>query len=397
MSVLLEAIEQKTSELVDSFAFGNAIKNGIPVAIVGAVNTGKSTLLNALVGEERAIVSDIQGTTRDTIEDTVNFNGHTFRFIDTAGIRSTTETIEILGIERTYLKLKESSVIILMLDCARPESFRESLQSIASRLSPDKQKLIVVANKSDVLQESVAADNAEVVDIETANKAQNIDGDVAEPAGHATHNLSAQNDCRVIGKTSVAGEANTTGQTKCSPFAVKNRKAECVKEIKNTAAQTARSSVVECTPESTCELKSPAGRVAAGAGNQLKTGMSVLDELSDICKQLHIKPMGIMCVSLATGRDDAVKSLKKLLVKYGSNFSKNIGSNILVTNARHYQALIAARDSLRKVSEGLRTHTPTDLVAQDIRDAISDLGGIIGEISSQDVLNNIFSHFCIGK
>ena len=124
---LLDRVSEHISRLVDSFALGNAIKNGIPTAIVGAVNTGKSTLLNALLGEERAIVSDIAGTTRDTIEDTVNIAGTTFRFIDTAGIRDTAETIEAIGINRTYSTIERASVILLMLDATRPGTFAPPL------------------------------------------------------------------------------------------------------------------------------------------------------------------------------------------------------------------------------------------------------------------------------
>ena len=152
LTALLENILKKINELSSSFAEGNAIKNGIPVAIVGAVNTGKSTLLNLLVGEERAIVSPIQGTTRDTIEDNVNIAGTLFRFIDTAGIRNTTETIEMMGIERTWQKLKESSVIILVTDATRENTILPSLKSIAEKRRKE-QKLIVVANKCDMLKE----------------------------------------------------------------------------------------------------------------------------------------------------------------------------------------------------------------------------------------------------
>ena len=123
---LLESVGKKIDRLIGSFSLGNVIKNGVPVAIVGATNTGKSTLLNALLGEEKAIVSDIHGTTRDVIEDCVNLHGITFRFIDTAGIRQTRETIEIIGIERTYTKLKQASVVILMLDAMRSDDFAKA-------------------------------------------------------------------------------------------------------------------------------------------------------------------------------------------------------------------------------------------------------------------------------
>ena len=147
---LLDRVSEHISRLVDSFALGNAIKNGIPTAIVGAVNTGKSTLLNALLGEERAIVSDIAGTTRDTIEDTVNIAGTTFRFIDTAGIRDTAETIEAIGINRTYSTIERASVILLMLDATRPGTFGDSLAAVASRIAPG-QRLFVLLNKADLL------------------------------------------------------------------------------------------------------------------------------------------------------------------------------------------------------------------------------------------------------
>ena len=158
---LLDRVSEHILRLVDSFALGNAIKNGIPTAIVGAVNTGKSTLLNALLGEERAIVSDIAGTTRDTIEDTVNIAGTTFRFIDTAGIRDTAETIEAIGISRTYSTIERASVILLMLDATRPGTFEESFEAIASRLNHvpsthsgiNERTLLILLNKADLLSE----------------------------------------------------------------------------------------------------------------------------------------------------------------------------------------------------------------------------------------------------
>ena len=149
---LIDRVSEHIARLADSFALGNAIKNGIPVAIVGAVNTGKSTLLNALLGEDRAIVSDIAGTTRDTIEDTVNIAGVTFRFIDTAGIRETSDSIETIGINRTYTTLSKAALILLMLDATRPGTFRDSLAAVASRISPG-QRLFVLLNKADLLCE----------------------------------------------------------------------------------------------------------------------------------------------------------------------------------------------------------------------------------------------------
>ena len=119
LNTLADTIEQKIAKLVNSFSVGNAIKNGIPVAIVGETNAGKSTLLNVLLNEERAIVSDIHGTTRDVIEDTVNIKGVLFRFIDTAGLRETTDTIENLGIERTYQAIEKANIVLWIIDTSQ--------------------------------------------------------------------------------------------------------------------------------------------------------------------------------------------------------------------------------------------------------------------------------------
>ncbi len=145
---LLCNIREKVSRLVQSFRQGNAIKNGVPVAIVGAPNSGKSTLLNALLNEERAIVSDIAGTTRDVIEETIHLGGVLFRFIDTAGIRHTTDKLENLGIERTFDRLNKAHIIFLLLDGGMPE--KEITAQISQIKKEDYQKLIIIINKSDL-------------------------------------------------------------------------------------------------------------------------------------------------------------------------------------------------------------------------------------------------------
>lgn len=279
LTALLENIHKKINELSSSFAEGNAIKNGIPVAIVGAVNTGKSTLLNLLVGEERAIVSPIQGTTRDTIEDNVNIAGTLFRFIDTAGIRNTTETIEMMGIERTWQKLKESSVIILVTDATRENTILPSLKSITEKRR-NEQKLIVVANKCDML----------------------------------------------------------------------------------------------VSPRKALEQK-----------------------IKEYCKKLKLTGVAVICTSLKKEREESKKSINHQLSLYGKGFLSNLQGKTYVTNLRHYQALKDAEVSIERVMEGITINLPTDLLAQDLRQATDDLGSIIGEISSQEILSHIFSHFCIGK
>lgn len=143
-----QKIQHTVQRLIQSFRIGNAIKNGIPTVIIGETNAGKSTLLNLLVGEERAIVSDIHGTTRDVIEDTVNINGKIFRFIDTAGIRDTTDTIESIGIERSLAKIKQAEIILLMLDATCANEQYQALSNKVLPLCQDKH-LLVIVNKCD--------------------------------------------------------------------------------------------------------------------------------------------------------------------------------------------------------------------------------------------------------
>ena len=149
---LLEQIISHVGRLIDSFRLGNAIKNGVPVAIAGATNTGKSTLLNALLGEDRAIVSDVHGTTRDTIEETLNIDGILFRFIDTAGLRETSETVEKIGIERTIKKISEASIVLGMIDLTRDfDSTCETIRKIVDKVDFSSQKLVFLLNKIDIV------------------------------------------------------------------------------------------------------------------------------------------------------------------------------------------------------------------------------------------------------
>ena len=156
LAALLDEATSHVNSLASSFRQGNAIKNGVPVAIVGAVNAGKSTLLNALLGEERAIVSDIPGTTRDTVEETLVLDGILFRFIDTAGLREASDTVEQIGVSRSYKKLSEASVVLAVLDVSASEEENESsISDIVSKIDPSSQKLIVLLNKADILDGNI--------------------------------------------------------------------------------------------------------------------------------------------------------------------------------------------------------------------------------------------------
>ena len=285
---LLEQIIAHVGRLIDSFRLGNAIKNGVPVAIAGATNTGKSTLLNALLGEDRAIVSDVHGTTRDTVEETLNIDGILFRFIDTAGLRETTEVVEQIGIQRTFRKIGEASIVLGMIDLTRDfESTCETIRSIVDKVDFTCQKLVFLLNKTDIseVNKNVTIENYIVSYIDNKLVESNIN-------------------------------YNDKGEVKIIPISAKT-----------------------------------------GAG------------LSDLRSYLAFSQRDLL------GDSDTT----------------------LVTNQRHAQALSDARTSLLRVREGLASGLPTDLAAQDIREAIYHIGSIVGEISTDEVLGNIFANFCIGK
>lgn len=267
---LVEKIQMLVKRLMDSFAMGNAIKNGIPVAIVGVPNVGKSTLLNALLNEDRAIVSDIAGTTRDTVEDEVVIDGISFRFIDTAGLRETTDVVETMGINRSYEKAKEASIVLYLIDAAtdNKELIYRIVQSFRMRMDEDRQKLILVINKID-----------QVDDVEAVkNRFGSFD---------SVEFVSAQNGVGIDGLRSKLLDAVGTG------------------------------------------------------------GISA--------------------------------------------------DQTIVTNARHYEALSNAYEALLSVSRGLDDGITGDFLAVDIRRSLYSLGEIVGEVTTDDLLGNIFSRFCIGK
>ena len=299
---LLAGITAHASRLIDSFRLGNAIKNGVPVAIAGATNTGKSTLLNALLGEDRAIVSDVHGTTRDTIEETMNIDGVLFRFIDTAGLRETSEIVEKIGIERTFKKISEASIVLGMVDLTRDfESSCETVSSILEKVDFRAQTLVFLLNKTD---------------ISDINK-----------------NVSILNY--------IVSELDSKGVKYMKP------ESRLEEPISTSEAPFKSRTAVKIIPISA------------------KTGSGI--------KELR--------AHLATTQRDILGD----------------SDTTLVTNQRHVQALSDARTSLLRVREGLASGLPTDLAAQDIREAIYHIGSIVGEISTDEVLGNIFANFCIGK
>lgn len=282
LQALAEEINHKITTLAHSFETGNALKQGVAVAIVGKTNVGKSTLLNRLLHEEKAIVSDIHGTTRDVIEDTTLIDGITFRFIDTAGIRKTDDIVENIGIERTFQKMEEAKIVIWLLDEQPSASEIEEM-----KLKNQGKKLLVVFNKMDKLENDKLA---------------------FDKFTHSCGSDSSESE-------SSEGESN--------------------------------------------EAESP------------------------------------LFISARTGEN--VSSLEQALVR-AADIPEITENDVIITSARHYEALLRAHDSLSRVLESMEMGMSGDIIAEDLKMVLEELGEITGgQISSQETLNNIFKHFCIGK
>lgn len=388
---LLYEVESKVDSLIESFTLGNVIKNGIPVTIAGATNTGKSTLLNTLLGEEKAIVSNIHGTTRDIIEDTINIGGMMFRFIDTAGIRDTKEMIEIMGIERTYLKLKQASVVMMVLDATRPEYFRESLTNLRNRLNKNKQKVIILINKADMIEPAFGSisTTVDVSDIASYKQSKPLRDQIetieklwAEMDGGNGYGLEAGRDSSG-GKTGSgegpgerSGETVQTGTKNMSlPTENGNRIIDVLLDRDPVGKE--RDSSIRNRPK----------------GNQAPTGNA---EDAKTRNSAGNTSTLIAVLPVSAKHKLGIKQLKELLINSQKEISVHPDAT-LVTNIRHYEALIGAQAALDRVEDGLKENLPTDLVAQDIREALYHLGSIVGEINTEEILETIFGRFCIGK
>ncbi len=264
-----EALRAEVLALSESYRKGEAVKRGIPIAIVGSPNVGKSTLLNNLLGEDRAIVSDVEGTTRDTIEGHLFIDGQEFRLIDTAGLRETEDPVESLGIGRTLREVGSALLILWMID---PRETTEAVDEVWRKLPSDTPEVVALLNKSD-----------------------------------------------------------------------------------------------ETTPEERSRM-------------------------SD-----HLTSLGVHEVIDITGRDPReAKKVTDLLHRHFANLVVAEGE-VVVSNLRQAMALRRAADGLVRVEEGLKADQPTVLLAQDLRDATAAMGEVIGDVVTEDLLDSIFSHFCIGK
>lgn len=365
--------------LTASFSRGNAIKNGIPVAIVGATNTGKSTLLNALLGEERAIVSDIAGTTRDTIEETLNIDGILFRFIDTAGIRETDETIEKIGIDRTFKKLGEASVVLGMTDLSRGEAaVLEDADFILSKVNE-------MGGVKNVGTENDGSETGGASPAETGGTALAETGgtSLAETGGTPL----AGTDGASLAETGRTPRSETGGTSQHGHGAGQERKVVIL--------------VNKCDVAGSF-YKDDNG-TGDGSGNDLGENMAEIGGNKNVNHDNNIVSLiknkydncKVIPISAKTGK--GLSTLTKTLGEIGSEITGSTDET-LVTNVRHYEALVRAASALERVRAGLHIATlPPDLIAQDLREALYHLGEIVGEISTDETLGNIFRNFCIGK
>ena len=376
LSGLVDGVIAHIGRLASSFRVGNAIKNGIPVAIAGATNTGKSTLLNTLAGEERAIVSDVHGTTRDTIEETLNVGGMVFRFIDTAGIRKTDETVEKIGIERTFKKLEEAAVVLVMLDLGRLQRLfsghaagdgdnvsggeegilpEQLLSDILDRVDASGQKVIFVLNKVDIFKADAAS------------------GDFPSGGDSVSGGSSASGDFS-SDDASVSG----VGSDGRLPEYAENRAGE-YGVLTGTFFRNGLSGKFTL-PEMDNKNVSLLNKIISLINNQ--------------CVSRGIKDAALVFVSAREG--EGTGSLKDALSCLCQEYA-GVSDGVIITNLRHIEALENASAALQRVRSGLSSGLPTDLVSQDIREALYHLGSIVGEISTDEILGSIFSRFCIGK
>lgn len=389
--------------LTASFSRGNAIKNGIPVAIVGATNTGKSTLLNALLGEERAIVSDIAGTTRDTIEETLNIDGILFRFIDTAGIRETDETIEKIGIDRTFKKLGEAAVVLGMTDLSRGEAaVLEDADFILSKVN-EMGGVKNVAAENDGAETGGASPaetgGAPLAETDGTSLAETGGTPLSETGGASRSETGGTSLAETGGTPLAETDSTSRSETGGTPPA----ETGVASQHGHEAGQERKVVILVNKCDVASDFYRDDNGTGYGSGNDLGENMAEIggnknvDHDNNIVSFIENKYDNCKVIAISAKTGKGLSTLTKTLGEIGSEITGSTDET-LVTNVRHYEALVRAASALERVRAGLHIATlPPDLIAQDLREALYHLGEIVGEITTDETLGNIFRNFCIGK
>ena len=398
---LTEDALAKVRRLEETFKVGNAIKNGVPVAIVGAPNSGKSTLLNALLGENRAIVSDIAGTTRDTVEETMTIDGMQYRFIDTAGIRSTSDAIERQGVERSLAAVRKADVVI-WLRSAETSSVLGAAETSgcganAAYADCDTEDRADTAYAG---KEASAGANAAYVNCDTEVRVNDsfadCDTEVRANAAYAGKKASAGANAAFV-DCDTEDRANDSFAGDEAPVMAKAAHSDCEALLRSAlGAPGAGQTVLEVWNKADLIQ---AGQNVAGAGCDAGKESLQGGNTDRIFHGGNIRfgmPEGAISISALKGT--GLDELKRRISESQKGRIEEAGDTI-VTNLRHYEALGSARESLTSLLCGLRSGIPTDLVAEDLRSAIATLGSIWGEggITSQETLARLFERHCIGK
>ena len=390
---LLERIER----LARTFSTGNAIKEGVPVAIVGEPNVGKSTLLNLLLNDNRAIVSDIPGTTRDTIEDTVDIDGVMYRFIDTAGIRETADTVENMGIRRTMAAVSKARIVVwLVTPDILPGHFKALAGDILKYL-PEEAKVIIAVNKMDKFTDASNPFYGKWLALE--DLMQNLPGETSKTACDSRDKNSdissrkrAEQDSETYEESTCASSTEGLGQdseiceesTCASSMECLEQGSEAYEERSciSSGERTERGS--EAYEKSSCIFSRE--HTERGSDEHFALAEMLLKELPEESRLLFI----------SAARERNIDALRALLREL-SGADDTSEADMVVTNARHYEALIHAKESLTRVLEGIDSGLSGDFIAQDLRETIHHLGTITGTITTTDLLKSIFENFCIGK
>lgn len=321
---LAQLIHNRITRLCQSFKLGNALKRGIPVAIVGETNAGKSTLLNALVGEQRALVSNVHGTTRDTIEETIVVGGALIRFIDTAGIRDTSDTVERMGIERTYEKIDEADLVLWLLDATQAE---EQFNRLSAQIFGKGKQVVLLINKTDLISP------------ERLSELQSFFASAASQYFEQSQKTNAKQNQEQGLERELNGKQNSEQSQKL------NAKQNQEQELEQNKKQ----------------------------------------ELSPIFISAHA--------------ENDIDKLRQLLTDHLHLLEQSVANenDVIINNVRHYEALSNALTAIDRVYDGLQAGLSGDFVSQDLRECIYHLNDIAGEVTTDQVLGNIFKNFCVGK